>query len=231
MAQVVREWFQEHDEDFFVLSWLFPDPNPIEHLWDMLDKKYLPHNLQHIKELLLTSYWHQIADETFRSFGVLTDWLRVVLQAPTGIITYLAGGYRVLADQCKCTHTHTIFTRIYLSIYIFLFKNTNNNWQKMPITSSDFYLFCFLFFIQSIGCFKKYNLFDMLCKLKKDQHERKRRKIFTNVNFTNTKWNHFTILSKMSPFCICKIHISLMHIYFLLTLSISHVLFHKVKQQ
>ncbi|KAK3548209.1 hypothetical protein QTP70_005161 [Hemibagrus guttatus] len=47
-----------------------PDLNPIQHLWDVLDKqvpsmKTPPHNLQDLKNLLRTS-WSQIPQHTFR---------------------------------------------------------------------------------------------------------------------------------------------------------------------
>ncbi|KAK3570501.1 hypothetical protein QTP86_020077, partial [Hemibagrus guttatus] len=67
-AKMVQEWFDEHDNKFEV-SPNSPDLNPIEHLWDVLDKqaRYMeapPRNLQDLKDLLLTS-WCQIPQHTF----------------------------------------------------------------------------------------------------------------------------------------------------------------------
>ncbi|MCJ8743381.1 hypothetical protein PDJAM_G00093370 [Pangasius djambal] len=71
-AKIVQEWFEEHDKEFKVLTWPpnSPDLNPIEHLWDVMDKQGQsmeapPHNLQDLKDLLLTS-WCQIPQHTFR---------------------------------------------------------------------------------------------------------------------------------------------------------------------
>ncbi|KAK3557213.1 hypothetical protein QTP70_026124, partial [Hemibagrus guttatus] len=40
-AKMVQEWFDEHNNEFEVLTWPpnSPDLNPIEHLWDVLDKQ------------------------------------------------------------------------------------------------------------------------------------------------------------------------------------------------
>ena len=71
-AHIVREWFEEHDEVFTVLHWPpnSPDLNPIEHLWDVLDRQVRstappPRNLQDLKDLLLM-FWCQIPQDTFR---------------------------------------------------------------------------------------------------------------------------------------------------------------------
>ena len=62
-AEIVQEWFEEHNNEFKVLTWPqhSPDLNPIEHLRDVLDKQVRsmeapPHHLQDIKDLLLTSW-------------------------------------------------------------------------------------------------------------------------------------------------------------------------------
>ena len=62
-AKMVQEWFEEHNNEFEVLTWPpnSPDLNPIEHLWDVLNKQVRsmeapPHNLQDLKDLLLTSW-------------------------------------------------------------------------------------------------------------------------------------------------------------------------------
>lgn len=38
--QMVQEWFEEHNNELEVLTWPqnSPDLNPIEHLWDVLNK-------------------------------------------------------------------------------------------------------------------------------------------------------------------------------------------------
>ncbi|KAK3570976.1 hypothetical protein QTP86_031838, partial [Hemibagrus guttatus] len=67
-----HEWFDEHNNEFEVLAWPpnSPDLNPIEHLWDVLDKQVRsmeapPCSLQDLQDLLLTS-WCQIPQHTFR---------------------------------------------------------------------------------------------------------------------------------------------------------------------
>lgn len=66
------EWFEEHNE-FKVLSWPpnSPDLNPINQLWDMLDKlvrsmKASPPNSEVLKGLLLTS-WCKTPQDTLES--------------------------------------------------------------------------------------------------------------------------------------------------------------------
>ena len=66
------KWFEEHNNEFEVLTWPpnSPDLNPVELLWDVLDKQVQsmeapPHNLQDLKDLLPTS-WCQIPQHTFR---------------------------------------------------------------------------------------------------------------------------------------------------------------------
>lgn len=71
-AKTVQEWFEEHNNEFKVLTLPpnSPDLNLINHLWDTLDKQVQsmeapPCNLQDLKDLLLTS-WCQIPQYTFR---------------------------------------------------------------------------------------------------------------------------------------------------------------------
>ena len=72
---IVRQWFQEHDEQFTVLPWLpnCPDFNLIEHLWNELEQQVRsttapPRNLQDLQDLLLTS-WCQIPQGTFKDLS------------------------------------------------------------------------------------------------------------------------------------------------------------------
>uniref|UniRef100_A0A8P4G4M8 Transposable element Tcb1 transposase n=1 Tax=Dicentrarchus labrax TaxID=13489 RepID=A0A8P4G4M8_DICLA len=87
-AEMVQEWFEEHNNDFRVLTWPpnSPDLNPVEHLWDALDKQVRsmespPHNLQDLKDLLQTS-WCQIPQHTFRGLvESMPQRVRAVLAA------------------------------------------------------------------------------------------------------------------------------------------------------
>jgi len=94
-AKMLQEWFEEHNIEFEVLNWppSSPDLNPIEHLWDVLNKQVRsmeapPHNLQDLKDLLLTS-WCQIPQHTFRSLvESMPRWVRAVLAAKGGQTQY-----------------------------------------------------------------------------------------------------------------------------------------------
>uniref|UniRef100_A0A0E9WSK0 Tc1-like transposase DDE domain-containing protein n=1 Tax=Anguilla anguilla TaxID=7936 RepID=A0A0E9WSK0_ANGAN len=94
-AKIVQEWFEEHDREFKVLPWPpnSPDLNPIEHLWDVLEKQVRsmeapPHNLQDLNDLLLTS-WCQIPEDTFRGLvESMPRWVRAVLAARGGPTQY-----------------------------------------------------------------------------------------------------------------------------------------------
>ncbi|KAG5841041.1 hypothetical protein ANANG_G00195380 [Anguilla anguilla] len=94
-AKIVQEWFEEHDKEFMVLPWPpnSPDLSPIEHLWDVLEKQVRsmeapPHNLQDLKDLLLTS-WCQISEDTFRGLvESMPRRVRAVLAARGGPTQY-----------------------------------------------------------------------------------------------------------------------------------------------
>ncbi|KAK3525669.1 hypothetical protein QTP70_004315 [Hemibagrus guttatus] len=94
-AKMVQEWFDKQNNQFEVLTWPpnSPDLNPIQHLWDVLDKQVRsmeapPHNLEDLKDLLLPP-WCQTPQHTFRDLEEsMPRWVRAVLAAKGGPTQY-----------------------------------------------------------------------------------------------------------------------------------------------
>ncbi len=68
-AQIISDWFLEHDNEFTLLKWppQSPDLNPIEHLWDVVEREIRimdvqPTNLQQLRDALM-SIWTKISEE------------------------------------------------------------------------------------------------------------------------------------------------------------------------
>ncbi len=56
-AQIISDWFLEHDNEFTLLKWppQSPDLNPTEHLWDLVEREIRimdvqPTNLQQLRD-------------------------------------------------------------------------------------------------------------------------------------------------------------------------------------
>ncbi len=71
-AQIISDWFLEHDNEFTLLKWppLSPDLNPIEHLWDVVEREILIMdvqltNLQQLCDAIM-SIWTKISEECFQ---------------------------------------------------------------------------------------------------------------------------------------------------------------------
>ncbi|GBN01872.1 hypothetical protein AVEN_198756-1 [Araneus ventricosus] len=60
-SRLATAWLYEHSSDFSVMNWppRSPELNPIEHLWDVLEKGVKPH---HITPATLTELWTTLVD-------------------------------------------------------------------------------------------------------------------------------------------------------------------------
>ncbi len=59
-AQIISDWFLEHDNELTLLKWSpqSPDLNPIEHLWDVVEREIhvmdvQPTNLQQLRDAIM----------------------------------------------------------------------------------------------------------------------------------------------------------------------------------
>ncbi len=71
-AQIISDWFLEHDNEFTLLKWppQSPDLNSIEHLWDVVEREIRimdvqPTNLQKLCDAIM-SIWTKISEECFQ---------------------------------------------------------------------------------------------------------------------------------------------------------------------
>ncbi len=71
-AQIISDWFLEHDNEFTLLKWppQSPDLNPIEQLWDVVEREICimdvqPTNLQQLCDAIM-SIWTKISEEFFQ---------------------------------------------------------------------------------------------------------------------------------------------------------------------
>ncbi len=94
-AQIISDWFLEHDNDFTLLKWppQSPDLNLIEHLWDVVKPEIRimdvqPTNLQQLRDAIM-SIWPKISEECFQHLVESMLWnIKAVLKAKGGPTRY-----------------------------------------------------------------------------------------------------------------------------------------------
>ncbi len=94
-AQIISDWFIEHDNEFTLLKWppQSPDLNPIEQLWDVVEREILimdvqSTNLQQLRDAIMT-IWSKISEECFQHLvESMTQRINAVLKEKGGPTRY-----------------------------------------------------------------------------------------------------------------------------------------------
>ncbi len=94
-AQIISDWFLEHDNEFTLLKWppQSPDLNPIQHLWDVVEREIPimdvhPTNLQQLRDAIM-SIWTKISEECFKHLvESMPRIIKAVLKAKGGPARY-----------------------------------------------------------------------------------------------------------------------------------------------
>ncbi len=94
-AQIILDWFLEHDNEFNLLKWLpqSPDLNPIEHFWDVVEREICIMdvqltNLQQLRDAIM-SMWIKMSKECFQHLVESMPWeIKAVLKAKGGPTRY-----------------------------------------------------------------------------------------------------------------------------------------------
>ncbi len=90
-AQIISDWFLEHDNEFTLLKCppQSPDLNPIEHIWDVVEREICimdvqPTNLQQLRDAIM-SIWTKISEECFQHLAEsMPRRIKTVLKAKGG---------------------------------------------------------------------------------------------------------------------------------------------------
>ncbi len=93
-AQIISDWFLEHDNEFTLLKWppQSPDLNPIEHIWDVVERKICiidvqPTNLQQLRDTIM-SIWTKSLRNVSNTLLNLCNKIKAVLKTKGGPTRY-----------------------------------------------------------------------------------------------------------------------------------------------
>ncbi len=122
--QIISDWFLEHDNEFTLLKWppQSPDLNPIEHLWDVVEREIRimdvqPTNLQQQQ----LSIWTKISEECFQHLVESMPWrIKALLKAKGGPTRHWQGVPNKVASECMCVYIYIQYIYIYININIYI---------------------------------------------------------------------------------------------------------------
>ncbi len=94
-AQIISDWFLEHENEFTLLKWppQSPDLNPIEHLWDVVEREIRimdvqSTNLQQLCDAIMT-IWTKLSEECFQHLvESMPQRIKAVLKVKMGPTRY-----------------------------------------------------------------------------------------------------------------------------------------------
>ncbi len=120
-AQIIADWFLEHDNEFTLLKWppQPPDLNTIEHLWDVVEWEIhimdvQPTNLLQLQDDIM-SIWTKISEECFQNLvESMPQRIKAVLKAK-----WVQPGTSKV-DLIKWPVN--VYTYIYIYIYIYIYS-------------------------------------------------------------------------------------------------------------
>ncbi len=82
-AQIISDWFLEHDNEFTLLKWppQSPDLNPVEHLWDVVEREInimdvQPTNLQQLRDAIISIWPKSLRNVSNTLLNLCHDELR-----------------------------------------------------------------------------------------------------------------------------------------------------------
>ncbi len=116
-AQIISDWFLVHDNEFTLLKWppQSPDLNPIEHIWDVVEREIhiidvQPTNLQQLCDAIM-SIWTKISEECFQHLAESMSWrIKVISEGKRGVQPGTSKVYLIVASECIYYIT---FSRLY----------------------------------------------------------------------------------------------------------------------
>ncbi len=111
-AQIISDWFLEHDNEFTLLKWppQSPDLNPIEHLWDVVEREIhimdvQPTNLQQLRDAIMSICFQYL-------FESMPRRIKTVMKTKGGVKSDTSKVYLI---------NLSVSVRMYVYIYIYIY--------------------------------------------------------------------------------------------------------------